>query len=335
MLIARAESGSEGSGGGDDLGEVGLECVDLYGEAQSDVDQVGTGGAVLGTGTVGQIALSEGAISQGNVVLLVIGSDDGYVWARNAQTGGNDPEFWKYPIGEPVRTTPVFSDNLVIVTGGDGRVHGIQGADGEPAWVYPSLTDDPVAPFDSSPAISNGVVYAGDTAGVMHLIDAVTGELICSFDSRSRVTTPPSIVDGIVYFGNASTVFQFPEGQCPSGITNAGGIPTKANYDVTVFGDQLLMPEGVAVYAYELPGGASADRRYEAGSDVSSASIIANNTLYFGDQSGVLYAVDASTLEEMWKFQTDGRIVSAPAVGDGVIFVASGSELWAIGPEAP
>ncbi len=294
-----------------------------------------TGGAVLGTAAVGQVALSEGAIAQGSVVLLVIGSDDGYVWARDAQTGGNDPEFWKYRIGEPVRTTPVFSDNLVIVSGGDGRVHAIRGADGEAAWVYPDLADDPVAALDNSPALSNGIVYVGDAAGVMHLIDAATGTLICDFDSRSRVTTPASIVDGVVYFGNASTVFQFPEGQCPSGITNAGGINTKANFDVTVVGDQLLMPEGVALYAYELPGGASADRRYQTGSDISSASIVANNTLYLGDQSGVLHAVDASTLEGIWKFQTDSRIVSAPAIGDGVVFVASGSELWAIGPKAP
>lgn len=294
-----------------------------------------TGGAVLGTAAVGQVALSEGAIAQGSVVLLVIGSDDGFVWARDAQAGGNDPEFWKYEIGEPVRTTPVFSENLVIVAGADGRVHAIRGADGQAAWVFPNLADDPVAAFDNSPALSNGIVYVGNTAGVMHLIDAATGELICDFDSRSRVTTPASIVDGVAYFGNASTVFQFPEGQCPAGITNAGGIPTKANFDVTVVGDQLLMPDGVAVYAYELPGGASAARSYETGSDISSPSIIANNAMYFGDLSGVLYAVDASTLEGIWKFQTGSRIVTAPAVGEGVVFVASGSELWAIGPEAP
>ncbi len=231
-----------------------------------------------------------------------------------------------------MRTTPVFSENLVIVAGGDGRVHGIRGADGEAVWVYPA--GDPAAPFENSVSLANGTIYAGDSAGIMHVLDAGTGSEICTFDAGSRITTPASIVGGVVYFGTGASVFQLPEGQCP-GITNAGVIPTAAFFDVTVVGNQLLMPDGVAMYAYELPGGASADSRYQAGTDISSTSIIANNVLYFGDQSGVLYAVDATTLEEIWTFTTGNRIISAPAIGDGVVFVASGSELWAIGPEAP
>lgn len=294
-----------------------------------------TGGAVLSTAAVGQVALSEGAIGQGSITLLAIGSDDGNVWARNAVEGGNLPAFWKYDTGQPVRTTPLFSDNLVIVAGGDGRVHGIRGADGQAAWIYPDLLADPLAAFETSPSLSNGIVYVGDSDGVLHLIDAATGLGICEFPSGSRITTPVSIIEGVTYFGNASSVFQMPEGTCASGMTNAGVIPTEANFDVTVYHNELLMPDGVVVYAFGLPAGESLGRSYKAEADISSPSIISNDILYFGDNAGFLHAVDAATLGELWKFKTENRILAAPAIGDGVVFVASGSVLYAIGPKAP
>ncbi|NLE07814.1 MAG: PQQ-binding-like beta-propeller repeat protein, partial [Dehalococcoidales bacterium] len=38
---------------------------------------------------------------------------------------------------------------------------------------------------------------------------------------------------------------------------------------------------------------------------------------------GALYAVDASTGELRWKYQTGSRVTSSPAVVDGVVYVGS------------
>ncbi len=317
----------------------GSQDFDIYAIDQTTKDvfwTLSTGGAVLSTPAVGQIDNSEGAIGQGSTTLLVVGSDDGFVWARAASTPGNQPELWKYEIGEPVRTTPVLSGNLVIVTGADGRVHGIQGADGSGVWVYPA--EGSVAPFEMSPALANDYVYAGDSAGVMHVIDAKTGGFVCDFDTGAKITTPASIVDGTVYFGDSNQgVYQMAEGECPTSRGNAGRIQVKADFEVLAYGGLLLMPDGVAIYGYNLPSGESAALNYPVpdGSNISTALIVADGLLYFGDQNGGLHAIDAVTLEGVWTFQTGTLIRSAPAIGDGVVFVASGSDLWAIGAAAP
>ncbi len=292
-----------------------------------------TGGAVNSTPAVGQIANSEGAIGQGGTTLLAIGSDDGTIWARDATAADQQP-LWQYNVGEAVRTTPIFVDNLVIVTGGDGRVHGIQGADGTTDWIYPA--EGEVASFDTSAAASNGVVYAGDSAGVMHVIDAKTGVGICTFDTGARITTSPSIVDGNVYFADANqSVYWIPEGECPTSRGNAGRTQAKADFDVVTDGELLVVADGVAQYGFRVPSGETASLNYDARAKITTPGIVANGLLYFGDQNGIVHAVDAATLGEVWTFQTDSLVRFAPAIGDGVIFVASGSELWAIGPEGP
>ncbi|MBK5266700.1 MAG: PQQ-binding-like beta-propeller repeat protein [Acidimicrobiia bacterium] len=295
-----------------------------------------TGGAVLSTPVVGQIANSEGAIGQGGTTLLVVGSDDGLVYARAAGTPGELDPLWTYRIDAPVRTGPVFSDNLVIVTGGDGRVHAIQGADGTPVWTYPAEDQDPVAAFETSPALANGLIYAGDSDGVMHVISSETGEAVCRFDTGATITTSASIVDGTVYFGDSNQgVYQIPEHTCPTDRGNAGRIQVRADFDVMAYEDHLFMPDGVTLYGYDIPSGEPAGLFYTTPSNISTPSIIADGLLYFGDQNGVLHAVDATTLKGVWTFQTESLIRYEPAIGDGVVFVASGSELWAIGPEAP
>jgi len=44
--------------------------------------------------------------------------------------------------------------------------------------------------------------------------------------------------------------------------------------------------------------------------------------VYFGSNDNHLYAVDANTGEEKWKFET-GDSVSSPAVLDGVVYFGS------------
>jgi len=50
--------GSEGSGGGDDLGEVGLQRIGLHREAECNVDEISAAGAVLGDALDGPVRRS-------------------------------------------------------------------------------------------------------------------------------------------------------------------------------------------------------------------------------------------------------------------------------------
>ena len=50
--------------------------------------------------------------------------------------------------------------------------------------------------------MANGVVYAGSFSGMMHAVDARTGEILWSFDSGGSVVDGPAIADGVVYWGS-------------------------------------------------------------------------------------------------------------------------------------
>jgi len=60
------------------------------------------------------------------------------------------------------------------------------------------------------------------------------------------------------------------------------------------------------------------------GGSINNGVRLVNKVLYFGAMDGYVYAVDASTGKEIWRFKTsDGICESTPAVADGVLYVGS------------
>ena len=74
---------------------------------------------------------------------------------------------------------------------------------------------------------------------------------------------------------------------------------------------------------------------------VSSAAAVVDGTVYIGSGDANIYALDAETGAEQWRYATGGFVGSAPAVVDGVVYVgsndgtvyaldaATGAEEWA------
>jgi outer membrane protein assembly factor BamB len=66
---------------------------------------------------------------------------------------------------------------------------------------------------------------------------------------------------------------------------------------------------------------------------ITSSPAVSNGKVYFGSWDGFLYALNAQTGEEVWKFEVDGfnnrsdglykGVSSSPAISDGVIFFGS------------
>jgi outer membrane protein assembly factor BamB len=62
---------------------------------------------------------------------------------------------------------------------------------------------------------------------------------------------------------------------------------------------------------------------YAAGKPIKAAAAIAGGRVFFGDDDGVVHAVDFATGKGLWKFKTEAGIEAAPLVLDGIVYIGS------------
>ena len=63
----------------------------------------------------------------------------------------------------------------------------------------------------------------------------------------------------------------------------------------------------------------------------ANSPAIANGVVCFGSGDGHLYAVDANTGQERWRFKTEGRVNSKPAIVSGMVYFGSeGGHFYAV-----
>jgi len=83
-------------------------------------------------------------------------------------------------------------------------------------------------------------------------------------------------------------------------------------------------PAHTGVYATEGPREFHRVRwTFPTGSRVVSSPAMQDGVLYFGSDDGNVYAVAASDGRQLWKYATRGAVASSPAISDGTLYVMS------------
>ena len=101
----------------------------------------------------------------------------------------------------------------------------------------------------------------------------------------------------------------------------------------------VAMLGGDPAHTGQQPGPAPAGNprlawRFDAGSEVYGAPAIENGMLYVTSKHGELFAIDAATGKQAWRFNLSDYVVrSSPAVVDGVVYVGGGFNLFAVDAE--
>jgi outer membrane protein assembly factor BamB len=62
---------------------------------------------------------------------------------------------------------------------------------------------------------------------------------------------------------------------------------------------------------------------FSAGKPIKAGAAIAGGRVFFGDDDGMIHAVDFATGKEIWKFKTDAEIEATPLVLNGVVYEGS------------
>lgn len=158
---------------------------------------------------------------------------------------------------------------------------------------------------NSSPAIVGGVLYVGSNDHNLYALDADSGTLKWKFKTGGRIPSSPAVTGGTVYFGAYDGYFY--------AVDLAGNLKWKFQTD----GERRYAARHL--HGFE-PAAEAMPDPFDC---YLSSPTVVGSSVYFGSGDGFVYALDADTGLQKWKFQTGDVVHSSPAVVDGVVYVGS------------
>ena len=160
--------------------------------------------------------------------------------------------------------------------------------------------------FWSSPAVSGGKLYVGNSNGNLYCLDATNGDLLWTFYGKSyAIFSTPAIADGRLFFGAADRkIFAL-----PSDDPNANGVINESE----VIWDFTVGPS---------TGGVN--------NVIPSSPALKDDKMFLGAIDQYFYCFDARNGEVLWKTWTPYRgqhaFSSSPAIYKGKVFAATGNQ---------
>ncbi len=158
----------------------------------------------------------------------------------------------------------------------------------------------------SSPAVVNGMLFAGSADHNLYAIDIATGTQKWIFKTGSGVTSSPAVSSGILYFTSYDGNFYGVDaatGQLRWKFQTAG----EHRYTAThLHGSQPAaeaMPDPFDVYL--------------------SSPLVAQGAVFFGSGDGNVYSLNASNGSLNWKFHTNDVVHASPVIADGKLYIGS------------
>ncbi len=268
---------------------------------------------------------------------------------------------WRVPTNGEVTSSPAVVGGTVYVGSGDGRLRALDRLTGHTKWTY-----DAGSPVQSSPAVARGIVFIASRDGAFHAVDAATGKrrwrsaehatrpYPWGHESGDRYLSSAVVAGSLVIFGSGDgNVYALDPATGAAKWTaptdgRIRGTPAVANGKVYVgsYDGRLYafdVATGKRLWRFDTEGVKlnSGDFGYDRRS-LQSSPAVANGIVFVGARDGFLYAVDAATGAERWRFDYKiPWIIASPAVADGIVYVgnsdahimqaldaATGAEKW-------
>lgn len=156
---------------------------------------------------------AEGPIRSSAVVdaeVIFVGDNKGnlYAWSLKENT-----MLWQYTLDKQMCSKVLVVDDAVYAISRD-HLHALDKTTGEVKWIYADDTVERGMRYDqwdyhdSSPVLSDGVIYYGTSLGSVNAVDVVSGELVTTIHMsetnpyNAPVRTTPLIVDELMYLAD-------------------------------------------------------------------------------------------------------------------------------------
>ena len=263
---------------------------------------------------------------------------------------------WKFPTGDRVVSSPVWSDGVIYFGGDDGNIYAVEATSGRQLWKQTTG-----GPAPSTPAVADGTVYVVSYDGKLYALNAQTGAVKWKFatggerrfeakgihglqprnqtiaDPFDVFLSSPVVAQGVVCFGSG-------DGQLYAVDSATGELRWKFQTSDVIhaspaYSDGVFFFGSWDSYFYAVDAASGKEKwRFHGGEDPAihnqvgfqSSPAVVNGIVYTGCRDAQLYALDAVTGKAKWKFDNAfSWVISSPAVVDGkVYFATSDSSLY-------
>lgn len=158
-----------------------------------------------------------GTITVGDGVLYV--PDEMGIFLLDQATGKRLDDEWSFSTERAVWSQPLLipaageQPERLIVTVLDHYIYSLDPKTGETMW---KTNLNGAAPATPAYDAEQEVLFVGTFAGQLLAVDAITGELLQTYDAEGWVWDTPALVDGVLYFGDLDGslyALQFRDGQ--------------------------------------------------------------------------------------------------------------------------
>lgn len=233
--------------------------------------------------------------------MVFAASFDNYIYALDSKGKLK----WKYNTGSSAASPPIVY-NDALYGGFDRYIYAIHTVNGSLKWKY--ATNGWV---ESTPAISQGIVYVGSNDNYIYALDAENKDLRWSYKTGGSISSSPSIIRGLVYVGSRDNNIY----AIDSGIgklkwnkkTNDWVKSSPAVFENSVY----VGSNDNMIYALNADNG-DILWKFRTNGWVDSAPIAIKGRVYAGSKDGTIYALDTAK----------GTLISKYVIGSGIISLA-------------
>ncbi len=285
-------------------------------------------------------------IETGIVITGGVSSGDGMVFV-----GGNKGDVlaysedgklrWKSLVSSEVLNVSRVADGIVMVRSGDGRIAGLNAADGKRVWMYERSTPALVVRSHAGVAIQRGVAYAGFAAGKLAAIRIKDGEVLwesqvsqprgnTELERISDITSDPVVDDEqvcAVSFQGRTACFDTAQGNqlWSRDISSYTGLMVMSKY-------LYLSDSSGSVIALDKTNGATTWKNGDLLYRRVTAPYASGKFVVVGDLEGYLHALNIDDGSFAARIKLDGgAIVAAPIeLDDGLLVQTRGGELYSL-----
>jgi outer membrane protein assembly factor BamB len=281
------------------------------------------------------ITLSGGVASGDGLVL--VGGDKGDVLAYD-----EDGKLrWKGLVSSEVLSVSNVVDGIVMVRSGDGRITGLNAADGKRVWMYEHSTPALVVRSHAGVATQRGVAYAGFAGGKLAAIKIKDGEVLwevqvslprgnTELERISDITSDPIVDDKqvcAIAFQGRLACFDTDQG---SPIWNRD---LSSDKGMMILGRNLYLTDSNgSVFALDKITGSTTWKNSELLLRRVSAPYAIGDFVAVGDFEGYVHALNDDDGKFAARIRVGEYAIVAPPIGldNGLLVLARNGELYSL-----